>query len=128
MKRLCAPEVAAWPAACHVHGVRRLERFKEEGMASPMVAISTSTPAHFAPFADSQVKANSPYGLPIVENCQNCKLRNGNYFCSLSDPLMKTVDQIKHSSSYPEGALVFMEGQASRGVYIICQGKVKLMT
>jgi len=97
-------------------------------MASPMVAISTSSPAHFSPFAGVQEKANSPYGLPIVENCQNCKLRNSNFFCSLSDPLMKTMDQIKHSSSYPEGALVFMEGQASRGVYIICQGKVKLMT
>jgi CRP/FNR family cyclic AMP-dependent transcriptional regulator len=97
-------------------------------MASQMVAISTNGPAHFAPLADAQVKANSPYGLPIVENCQSCKLRNSNFFCSLSSPLMKTLDEIKHSSSYPEGSLVFMEGQSARGVYIICQGKVKLMT
>jgi len=93
-----------------------------------MVAISTSGPANFTPYVDAQVKASTPYGLPITENCQNCRLRNGNFFCNLSEASMKTVDHMKHSTSYPEGALVFMEGQAARGVYIICQGKVKLMT
>jgi len=97
-------------------------------MASPMLAISTTGPTNFGSFTGAPAKASTPYGLPITENCQTCKLRNGNFFCSLSESLMKTMDQIKHSTSYPEGALVFMEGQAARGVYLICQGKVKLMT
>ena len=38
------------------------------------------------------------------------------------------LNRIKHTSSYPEGAIVLMEGQAARGIYIVCQGRVKLMT
>jgi CRP/FNR family transcriptional regulator len=41
---------------------------------------------------------------------------------------MKALNELKHTTSYPEGALVVMEGQAARGVYIICQGRAKLMT
>jgi CRP/FNR family transcriptional regulator len=76
----------------------------------------------------AHTRENSPYGLPIVENCENCKLRNGKGFCSLSPAGTRTLDEIKHTSSYPEGALIFVEGQSARGVYILCQGRVKLLT
>jgi CRP/FNR family transcriptional regulator, cyclic AMP receptor protein len=75
-----------------------------------------------------ETKENSPYGLPIVDDCAQCKLRNTNFFCSLSTPAMSALNEIKHSTSYPEGAIVFMEGQAARGVYIVCQGAAKLST
>jgi CRP/FNR family transcriptional regulator, cyclic AMP receptor protein len=75
-----------------------------------------------------ETKGNSPYGLPIVDNCLQCKLRGSEFFCSLSQPAMQALDEIKHIASYPEGALVFMEGQAARGVYIVCQGTAKLCT
>jgi CRP/FNR family transcriptional regulator len=73
-------------------------------------------------------KENVPYGLPVVDNCQQCKLRNSEYFCALSQPSLQSLDRLKHSTAYPEGALVFMEGQAARGVYIVCQGSAKLLT
>ena len=38
------------------------------------------------------------------------------------------MNQIKHASCFPEGATVFLEGQDPRGVYILCQGKAKLLT
>lgn len=69
-----------------------------------------------------------PYGLPIIDDCVNCKLRGGSFFCSLTGPSLEALNHIKHVSSYPEGALVFMEGQAARGVYILCQGRVKMLT
>ncbi len=72
--------------------------------------------------------AHSPYGLPIVDNCVGCKLRNSNSFCSLSQKAIETLDYIKHVSSYPEGAVVFLEGQDARGVYVLCQGRAKLTT
>jgi CRP/FNR family transcriptional regulator, cyclic AMP receptor protein len=98
-------------------------------MASPMVAISSHTPIPRYPLsADAELKARSPYGLPLVEHCASCKLRNGNGFCSLAPDSLEQLDEIKHVTSYPEGALVFVEGQAARGVHIVCQGKVKLMT
>ncbi len=67
--------------------------------------------------------------MPIVDNCLSCKLRKDNFFCSLlASATMKNLDDITHSTSYPEGALVFMEGQSARGAYILCHGQVKLMT
>jgi CRP/FNR family transcriptional regulator, cyclic AMP receptor protein len=97
-------------------------------MASSMIAVNTSSAVpHFEPFADAHLKASSPYGLPIIDNCLTCRMRNSNFFCSLSQSSIEALDEIKHVTSYPEGALVLMEGQAARGVYILCQGRVKMM-
>jgi CRP/FNR family cyclic AMP-dependent transcriptional regulator len=78
--------------------------------------------------AHAHTRENSPYGLPLVENCENCKLRNGKGFCALSPAGTQALDDIKHTSSYPEGALIFVEGQNARGVHVLCQGRVKLQT
>jgi CRP/FNR family cyclic AMP-dependent transcriptional regulator len=108
--------------------LQEAENRKDILMASSMIAISTSSAVpHFEPFTGAQIKASSPYGLPIVDNCLSCKLRNSNFFCSLSQSSIEALDDIKHATSYPEGAVVFMEGQAARGVYILCQGRVKMM-
>jgi CRP/FNR family transcriptional regulator len=80
------------------------------------------------PALHPHTRENSPYGLPLVENCQNCKLRNGKGFCALSPAGTQSMDDIKHTSSYPEGALIFVEGQNARGVHVLCQGRVKLLT
>src|SRR3974377_1256958 len=78
--------------------------------------------------ADAQRKTRSPYGMPVVDNCMTCKLRCSNFFCSISEASLQTLDRIKHVSSYPEGAMIFMEGETARGVYVVCQGRVKLLT
>lgn len=98
-------------------------------MASPMVEVTTREMApSFQPALKTYTKANSPYGLPIVDNCTSCKLRQNSFFCNLSEGSTKALDRLKHSTSYPEGAIVFMEGQAARGVYIVCQGRAKLLS
>jgi CRP/FNR family transcriptional regulator, cyclic AMP receptor protein len=73
-------------------------------------------------------REHSPYGLPIVDQCAKCLLRGENFFCSLSPESRRDLDAIKHTTSYPEGAIVFVEGQAARGVYVMCQGRAKLTT
>lgn len=50
------------------------------------------------------------------------------FFCGLSPESLRDLDRIKHNAAYPDGALVFVEGQAPRGVYVVCQGRVKMMT
>ncbi len=90
--------------------------------------LAAETIPHFAGLDASPRKAAVPYGLPIVDDCMTCKLRGSNFFCGLSQSSMKALDSMKHTSSYPEGSIVFMEGQAARGVYIVCQGRAKLMT
>ena len=70
----------------------------------------------------------TPYGIQITENCVFCKLRNSGFFCNLPKPTLEELEKIKYASAYPPGAVLFVEGQAPRGVYIVCNGRVKLST
>jgi len=67
-----------------------------------------------------------PYGFELTESCASCKLKGNGFFCQLSQAALKDFDAIKASSTYPEGAVLFIEQQAARGVYVICEGEVKL--
>lgn len=72
--------------------------------------------------------AHVPYGLNIIESCLTCKFREDRLFCQLSPPALKKLATIKSTAMYPKGALLFIEGQLPRGVFILCQGKAKLST
>lgn len=71
---------------------------------------------------------STPYGLQITENCVICKLRHSGFFCDLPKQSVEDLDKIKYASAFPPGAILFVEGQAPRGVYVICSGRVKLTT
>jgi CRP/FNR family cyclic AMP-dependent transcriptional regulator len=68
----------------------------------------------------------SPYGLEIVESCMTCKLRADRIFCDLSPTALQTFENIKFASAYPQGAVLFVEGQVPRGIFVLCKGMVKL--
>ena len=70
----------------------------------------------------------SPYGLDIVENCTRCPYREERLFCNLSKPAVEHLQSIKSTATYPKGAMLFVEGQESRGAFILCKGKAKLYT
>jgi CRP/FNR family cyclic AMP-dependent transcriptional regulator len=67
-----------------------------------------------------------PYGFEMSESCENGKLRKSEFFCGLSSKTLKELDAIKSSSAYPEGAVLFLEKQAARGAFVVCDGEVKL--
>ena len=71
---------------------------------------------------------STPYGLEITENCVICKLRHSGFFCDLPKQSVEDLDKIKYASAFPPGAVLFVEGQVPRGVYIICSGRVNLTT
>jgi CRP/FNR family transcriptional regulator len=71
---------------------------------------------------------SSPYGLEITENCLICKLRHSGFFCELPSPSLQDLEKIKYASAYPQGSVLFVEGQSARGVYLLCSGRVKLST
>jgi CRP/FNR family cyclic AMP-dependent transcriptional regulator len=71
---------------------------------------------------------NTPYGLEIVESCLTCKLRKGHWFCGLSPDVLKLFSAASHLSTYPGGAVLFVEGQMPRGAFVLCSGKAKLST
>jgi CRP/FNR family transcriptional regulator, cyclic AMP receptor protein len=52
----------------------------------------------------------------------------GGFFCNLKQSTMQTLDALKISNLYPRGSALFIEGQPSQGVYILCRGRIKLST
>jgi CRP/FNR family cyclic AMP-dependent transcriptional regulator len=70
----------------------------------------------------------SPYGFELSENCLTCKLRTDSFFCGLPKLALEAFNQIKFTSAFPAGAVLFVEGQMPRGIYMICKGRVKLST
>jgi CRP/FNR family transcriptional regulator len=67
-----------------------------------------------------------PYGLEASEHCQTCKQRASTFFCHLSPAALKDFDEIRSSATYPDGAVLFLEKQDPRGVFVLCAGEVKL--
>jgi CRP/FNR family cyclic AMP-dependent transcriptional regulator len=70
----------------------------------------------------------APYGLNILDNCVTCPIRGQHLFCNLSLQAAQRLNEIKSTAVYPKSAMLFIEGQQSRGVFILCSGKVKLST
>jgi CRP/FNR family transcriptional regulator len=64
--------------------------------------------------------------MEIVESCVTCKLRADRIFCNLPATALQTFEDIKFSTAYPSGALLFVEGQLPRGIFVLCKGSVKL--
>lgn len=69
---------------------------------------------------------NLPYGPPRIENCSRRKLRSDDFFCTFPKESWEAFNQIKHVVVLPEGAIVFVKGQASRGVFMRGQGRAKV--
>ncbi|HTZ84933.1 MAG TPA: Crp/Fnr family transcriptional regulator [Candidatus Acidoferrales bacterium] len=68
------------------------------------------------------------YGLEIIDACAACDCRDGTYFCRFSEPALDAWDQVSRKSTLPAGAILFVQGQVSRGVFILCSGRVNLST
>lgn len=68
----------------------------------------------------------SNYGFELSDDCLTCTWRTEGFFCN-SDPLVRRkFDAITFTNVYPEGAVLFSEGQDPRGIFLICHGRAKL--
>ena len=70
----------------------------------------------------------TPYNLAVADHCGQCPVRAAHSFCNMAPEPVEALDSIKFSAAYPKGALLFVEGEQPRGVYILCGGKVTLTT
>jgi CRP/FNR family transcriptional regulator, cyclic AMP receptor protein len=68
----------------------------------------------------------APYGLNIIDNCLICPVREEHLFCNLSLPAVQKLNEIKSTAIYPKSAVLFIEGQLPRGVFVLCAGRAKL--
>jgi CRP/FNR family cyclic AMP-dependent transcriptional regulator len=67
-----------------------------------------------------------PYGFELNDTCQTFRLRGNAFFCRLSEPNLKDLDAVTIVSAYPQDAILFMEKQPPRGIYVLCEGELKL--
>lgn len=78
--------------------------------------------------AAMETSMNAPYGLDIIDNCVECTNTNAGFFCGFSHSTLQSLNQVSHRSILPAGAILFVEGQSPRGIFILCSGKVNLST
>jgi CRP/FNR family transcriptional regulator, cyclic AMP receptor protein len=70
----------------------------------------------------------APYGLNILDNCLTCPMREEYLFCNLPMVALHRLNEIRSTAVYPRSAMLFIEGQQPRGVFVLCTGKAKLST
>ena len=74
------------------------------------------------------IRMRAPYGLNILDNCLTCPIREDHLFCNLPPAAVQRLNEIRSSATYPKAAMLFIEGQQPRGVFVLCTGKAKLST
>jgi len=67
-----------------------------------------------------------PYGFETSENCETCSVRNAGFFCQQPPAALKDFNAVRSSATFPGGAVLFLEKQDPRGVFVLCAGEVKL--
>ena len=67
-----------------------------------------------------------PYNLNVIENCFGCITKEDGLFCQLPQAALATLNSLRQNAFYPKGALLFVEGQPTRGLFLICSGQAKL--
>ncbi|MGA2966662.1 MAG: Crp/Fnr family transcriptional regulator [Terriglobales bacterium] len=70
----------------------------------------------------------APYGLNILDNCLTCPMREDHLFCDLPPAAVHRLNEIRSTAVYPKSAMLFIEGQQPRGIFVLCTGKAKLST
>ncbi|PYT48282.1 MAG: Crp/Fnr family transcriptional regulator [Acidobacteria bacterium] len=64
--------------------------------------------------------------VQVIESCLTWPLVKERIFCDLPKSVLAELDEISSPSTYPRGAILFVAGQEPRGVFVICNGRVKL--
>ncbi len=67
-----------------------------------------------------------PYNLSVIESCSTCPMHEKGLLCRLPERTTAELNSLRHSCLYPRGAVLFGEGEAPTGLFILCSGQVKL--
>lgn len=67
-----------------------------------------------------------PYNLKVIESCSSCVMQEKGLFCRLLQGTVTELNSLRHNCLYPRGAALFVEGEAPRGLFILCSGQAKV--
>jgi len=62
----------------------------------------------------------------IQRSCLECVERPERLFCDLPSEALHDFDVLKTVSAFPRGTALFHEGQPARGIFVLCEGRVRL--
>lgn len=65
-------------------------------------------------------------GFNVIDSCLTCPIRHDRLFCNISQEALEELERIKGTAFYPKGAFLCLEGQAPRGIYVLCNGRAKI--
>ena len=89
-------------------------------------AESNSGKPRPTPAKESEMKRT--FQLKVIENCAECTNQPVGSFCEFTPDLLESLDEVSHKMTLPPGAILFVEGQTPRGIFIVCSGRVNLST
>lgn len=62
----------------------------------------------------------------VTKGCTTCGYHKEGFFCHFPPDELKELDAIRMVSEYPAGSMLFIEREPPRGIYILCEGRVKI--
>jgi CRP/FNR family transcriptional regulator, cyclic AMP receptor protein len=68
----------------------------------------------------------SRYGIEICNHCDACQWRTDSFFCQFDPEQLAAFDKVTFTNVYPDGALLYAEGELPAGLFILCTGQAKL--
>ncbi len=68
------------------------------------------------------------HDLRVQNGCRDCELGSQSAFCHLPAQERQVFESIKVTKIYPKGTMLYFEGEPATGVFMLCQGRVKLST
>jgi CRP/FNR family transcriptional regulator, cyclic AMP receptor protein len=62
----------------------------------------------------------------MSQSCLDCVQRSDRAFCDLPQDALAAFDGIKSAQTCPKGTVLFREGHPAHGVFLLCEGRVRL--
>ena len=59
-------------------------------------------------------------------SCLDCVGRTDRLFCDLPVEVLKAFDQLKTTSFYPRGTILFRESSLPKSIFVLCEGRARL--
>lgn len=68
-----------------------------------------------------------PGATRSIAECSACIFRRADFFCDAPERELRRIQAGSLAAVYPARAILFVEGEPGRGVFIVCRGRVKLV-
>src|SRR5258708_34203177 len=93
------------------------------GLVTPEMKVLDSRPT-----MDPAAKSRAVDRWPIAGLGSIVKLKSNGFFSNLSEPSIRTIDQIAQIGRHSADTIIFFEGDIARGVYILYEGRAEVLT